>query len=170
MKSITFALFLLLASSVLLAIGPTADVKGNAGFDKLKTLAGSWNGKDGDGKTVTASYKIVSAGTTIMETLDMAETPEAMVTMYHPNGQKLMMTHYCSMGNQPRMRAEKMSGDGSNLTFTMMDATNLASPKDPHMSKLVVMFKDADHFSQEWTMSQDGKTAHVAKFDFERKK
>ena len=170
MKAPMIVICALFVSTSLFAGNPTHEAKSNAGFDKMKTLVGSWNGKDADGKTVSVSYKIVSAGTTIMETLDMAEEKEAMVTMYHANGDKLMMTHYCSMGNQPNMRADKMSADGSTIAFTMYEATNLAKKTDPHMSKLVVTFKDADHFIQEWSMSQDGKVAHVGKFEFERAK
>ena len=170
MKYAAIAVMCLLSVAVVMAGHPMGEAKSNPGFDKMKSLVGTWNGKDGDGKAVMASYKLVSAGTSIMETLEMNETPEAMVTMYHPNGDKLMMTHYCSMGNQPRMRTDKVGADASKMTFTMFDATNLASAKDPHMMKLIVMFKDADHFSQEWSMAQDGKVAHVARFDFERSK
>ncbi len=170
MKYAAIALMCLLSAAIVMAGHPMSEAKSNPGFDKMKSLVGAWTGKDGDGKTVTASYKLVSAGTTVMETLDMNETPEAMVTMYHPTGDKLMMTHYCSMGNQPRMKTDKIAADVSTMTFTMFDASNLASKKDAHMSKLIVMFKDADHFSQEWSMTQDGKVAHVAKFDFERSK
>ena len=170
MKLYTLIAIILLAATTLLAGSPPGGSKGGAGFDKLKALVGSWTGKDNEGNPVTISYKMVSDSTAIMETLDMAEKHEAMVTMYHMNGNKLMMTHYCSMGNQPRMRAEKASKDGSTLTFSFVDATNLASKNDSHMSKLVVTFKDNDHFTQEWTMSMDGKDAHHAVFDFERAK
>jgi hypothetical protein len=170
MKAQIIVLCTLFISGLAIAGEHTGEMKSNAGFEKMKTLVGSWKGKDADGKAVAVSYKVVSAGSTVMETLDMMDTPEAMVTMYHVNGDKLMMTHYCSMGNQPRMRADKMSADGSMIAFTMYDASNLAKKTDAHMSKLVLTFKDADHFIQEWSMSQDGKVAHVGKFEFERAK
>jgi hypothetical protein len=169
MKALTIVLCVCFISCLAFA-GDKPEMKSNPGFDKIKALTGSWKGKDAEGKEVGVSYKVVSAGTTVMETLDMAETPEAMVTMYHVNGDKLMMTHYCSMGNQPSMRADKVSADGSMITFNMYEASNLAKKTDPHMSKLVVTFKDADHFTQEWSMNQDGKVVHVGKFDFERAK
>jgi len=170
MKILTIALCTLFISGQVIAGGPGGEAKIHAGFERIKTLVGNWKGKDPEGNAVTVSYKVISEGSTIMETQDMADTPEAMVTMYHVNGDKLMMTHYCSMGNQPRMRADKMSADGSTITFTMFDATNLAKKTDPHMSKLVVTFKDADHFVQEWSMSKDGKVDHVGKLEFERVK
>ena len=100
----------------------------------------------------------------------MGESPEAMVTMYHLDGDRLMMTHYCSLGNQPRMRAKKMAKDDKTLSFAFVDATNLTSPKDSHMHNLVFAFKDDDHFAQEWTMWKEGKTEHIATFEFERAK
>src|SRR5258707_2247358 len=144
MKLYLVMLVATLCSSLLVAGTPPGNDKPTPGFEKLKSLVGTWKGKDEEGKPVQITYKVVSAGTSIMETLDMADAQEAMVTMYHMNGRKLMMTHYCSLGNQPRMRADALSKDGTTLAFSFIDATNLASPKDDHMYKLVFTFKDDD--------------------------
>ena len=157
------------AMALVAGTAPGSD-KASPDFEKLKTLAGTWKGKDEDGKPVQISYKVVSAGSSIMETLDMADNKEAMVTMYHMNGKKLMMTHYCSLGNQPRMRAQGLSKDGNTLAFSFVDATNLTSPNENHMYKLVFTFKDDDHFSQQWTMHMEGNKDHPALFEFERVK
>ena len=170
MKLTIAALAIALAMTTLLAGTPPASGKSSPGFDKLKSLVGTWQGKDEEGKPVTITYKMVSAGTSLMETLDMGENKEAMITMYHADGDKLMMTHYCSMGNQPRMRAAGLSKDGQKLAFKFFDVTNVASPKDSHMRGLVFTFKDADHFSQEWMMRMEGKTDHPSVFEFERAK
>ena len=167
--TIVVALMLIFAGTLCSGAPPEAS-KSTPQFDKMKSLVGTWKGKDDEGKPVSVTYKLASNGNSLMEELEMAEDPEAMITMYHLNGSKLMMTHYCSMGNQPRMRMDKASKDGNTFTFSFVDATNLASKKDSHMSKLVVTFKDSDHFTQEWTMSMDGKDAHHAVFDFERAK
>ena len=159
-----------LAAATLFAGSPPGDSKSERGLEKLKSLAGTWNGKDNDGNPVTLSYKIVSDGTSLMESLDMGENKGAMITMYHLNGNKLMMTHYCSMGNQPRMTADGLSGDGKSMNFKFVDATNLASKKDSHMRKLIFTFTDEDHITQEWTALMEGKMDHVAKFEFERAK
>ena len=80
-----------------------------------------------------------------------------MVTMYHPDGSRIMMTHYCAGGNQPRMRAHVPKGDVDRIAFSFVDATNLPDPKVEHMRSLVVRFEDADHFTQEWTHRKAGK-------------
>lgn len=170
MKTFVVAALVLTLAGILVAGRPLESAKSTPGFDRMKSLVGTWKGKDGDGKPVTATYTLVSAGSAMMETLDMADEHGAMVTMYHLDGPKLMMTHYCSLGNQPRMRVEKASKDENTLTFTYVGSTNLSSNKENHMSKLVVTFKDADHFSQLWTMRMEGKMDHPATFDFERVK
>ena len=153
---------MLLSASVLLAAPPGGESKG---MDNMKSLVGTWKGTDAEGNPITISYRLVSDGSTLMETLDMGEHKESMVTMYHGDNEKTLMTHYCSMGNQPTMKLES-SKDGK-LTFSFVSATNLKSADDPHMQKLIVTIKDDNHFSQEWVSLADGKeTPHM--FSYER--
>jgi hypothetical protein len=140
--------------------------KNQHNFEMMKSLEGNWEGNGPDGPT-KLSYKVVSAGSAVMETIDHSDMPGMMVTMYHLDGDKLMMTHYCSAGNQPRMRL--VSSTPSELTFEMFDATNLASAKDAHMRKLVIRWTDKNHITADWTMSKDGKDEHHGIFKLERK-
>jgi hypothetical protein len=138
-------------------------------WEKMKSLAGEWSGTmnhGGQEMPVSVSYTLVSSGTSLMERLTTPDGSD-MVTMYHPDGSRIMMTHYCSGGNQPRMRTETSSAD--SIAFDFVDATNLASPKAEHMRKLVVKFQDADHFTQEWTHRKDGKD-ETGVFKYARKK
>ena len=61
---------------------------------------------------------------------------EDMITMFNLDGDRLLMTHYCACGNQPRMVASA-SPDGKTITFDFLDATNLATPDAGHMNRLV---------------------------------
>lgn len=140
--------------------------KNQHNFEMMKSLAGNWEGDGPDGPT-KVSYKIVSAGSAVMETIDHGDMPGMMVTMYHLDGNKFMMTHYCSAGNQPRMRL--VSGTPTELTFEMYDATNLLSTKDAHMRKLVITWTDKNHITADWTLSKDGKDQHHGVFKLERK-
>ncbi len=137
----------------------------DTGWEKLKSLAGDWSATV-DGKPFSVSYKVVSNGTAVMETIDGSEAKQ-MVTMYHKDGSTLLMTHYCAMGNQPRMRAAGL--EGGKLDFRFVDAANLASPEDPVMSGLVMSFPDADHLVHVWTNRAGGKESQV-RFEFTRKK
>ncbi len=135
-------------------------------FERLKSLVGVWEAEGPHG-TARISYTVVSAGSTVMETIDDSDHAPMMVTMYHLDGDKLMMTHYCSAGNQPRMRL--VSSTPTDLTFEMFDATNLASPNDAHMRKVVISWTDKDHITAAWTMSKDGKDGEPGIFKLTRK-
>lgn len=157
-----------LALAVMLALGagaPAADTK-DASWDRVKSLVGEWEGKYGDGSKAHASYRLVSNGTAVMETLTTSDS-EQMVTVYHPDGASLFMTHYCSMGNQARMR-EKATG-GASLEFVYVDATNLKGPDDHRMSRLVMTFPASDRLVQEWTSKAGGKE-ETGRFEFVRQK
>ena len=137
-------------------------------FEKMKSLVGEWQGKSLDGNTSKVSYALVSDDSALMERLAMGGESE-MVTMYHPDGDHLMMTHYCSAHNQPRMRSQTVSLERKSIVFDLVDVTNLSTPDAGHMRKLVVTFVDQDHFTQEWTWSEKGKESTVV-IQFERKK
>jgi hypothetical protein len=167
-KCFVTALVALASSLALTPAGAgTTQAKPNYGFEKLKALVGTWEGASKDGKTVRATYTLVADGSAVMETLEPGnESP--MITMYHPDGARVMMTHYCSAHNQPRMRAEAPTADPKTLTFNFLDATNLSSSSDGHMERLVLNFADASHFTQEWTFKvKDQK--QVDFFTFQRK-
>lgn len=128
---------------------------GTEAFDKMKSLQGTWKGTGNDGKPVTITYTLVSDGSVVMESIDSEEHKGSMVTMYHCDGDKLVLTHYCSMGNQPHMRAAAMTSDGK-LAFTFVGGSNMKK-SDPHMHALTFTFKAADAFTQDWTMQENGK-------------
>lgn len=170
MKVFALAVLATFLGAAPLKAGEPGAMKNTPGFEKLKSLVGTWQAKTKDGQVTTVSYKIISAGSAVMETMSHSKDEAAMVTIYHLDGDNLMMTHYCSANNQPRMRAEPVTGDPKALTFSYLDATNLASPDDGHMHKLVVTFQDKDHFTQEWTWWEKSKEAGTHVFQFERKK
>jgi len=132
-----------------------ADKSANPGLDKLKSLAGKWEGKNPEGKPARVSYKVVSSGTAVLETLNPPEESE-MVTLYTADGDRVALTHYCPTDNQPRMRSAAVTAPVKELAFTFTGATNLASPDAGHMHKLVLNFDDASHFSQHWTWREKG--------------
>ena len=138
------------------------------GFDRLKNLTGSWTGKTSKGDVVNVSYSLVSNGSALVET-EQPSKEDSMVTVYHLDGQNLILTHYCSSGNQPRMKADLNSNNKNSLSFTMFDATNMPAKDAPHMNNLVVTFLDKDHFTQQWTFINQGKP-ESEEFTFERSK
>ena len=138
----------------------------NPAFDKIKSLAGEWEGT-AMGQKVSANYKVMSAGSTVMLVMPGDKPGDEMITMFHPDNEKLMVTHYCSAKNQPRMRMVPGS-DPNVIKFEFVDATNLPSPNTPHMVGLTLKMLDKDHHVQTWTFSMDGKS-NSEDFDMHRK-
>jgi len=149
-----------------LTVPAAAAEGGNPSWDKLKSLVGDWVGTY-EGQPARVSYRLVSRGTALEETLDVEVDRSQMVTIYHPDGASLLMTHYCDMGNQSRMRATGLTG--GRLDFVYVDASNLKSKDDHVMSRLVLSFPGEDRFVQEWT-SKQGAKEHTGRFEFTRKK
>lgn len=131
---------------------PAAPV--NPTFQRLKALVGTWNGTAG-GKPVSVTYTLVSDGSALMERLHPGGEGE-MISMYAPDGDGVMMTHYCTMHNQPRMRAS--AAPSGPIEFAFVDATNLAKPSDPHMDHVKVNLAGDGMFSQEWSFRTGDKT------------
>lgn len=130
----------------------------NPGFERLKTLAGTWVTADAEGKPtdqVVSVIRLTAGGSAIEETLFPGQDQE-MVSFYTADGSDIVMTHYCVLGNQPQMRASgKIAGD--KLNFEFVGGTNLDPAKDMHMHSAVLTFVDDDHFETEGTGWQDGK-------------
>ena len=153
-------------------VKPAADGKAkNAAFERLKKLTGTWTGKADHGDfvaDVTFVYKVTAHGSTVVETL-FAGTDHEMITMYTMDGDKLMLTHYCAAGNQPRMKAEK-SDDPKKIAFKFVDGANLNPAEDMHMHEGTIEWVDDDHIKSEWVGYHKGKPVGTAKFDLRRQK
>ena len=140
-------------------------------FARMKTLVGEWAGKAGEGQgdaDVRVVYRLTGAGSALVETLSPG-SPHEMITVYHLDGDRLMMTHYCAAGNQPRMTLTAASTP-QELVFAFSGATNLKSDKDMHMHDLSIRFVDPDHIVGEWVSFQDGRKAGTTTFSVARVK
>jgi hypothetical protein len=162
MKSLRIAFSIVSVLAATLAIAQTNAQKT---FDKLKTLDGMWEGKDPQGQDVKVSYRSTSGGSALMSEI-MGK--EDMITMFHLDGDRVLMTHYCGAGNQPRMKATA-SPDGETITFDFLDATNLASADAGHMHRMVLTLIDPNHHTEEWTFLDHGKEMKET-FALQRKK
>lgn len=145
---------IMLTLATLLAIPAFAQSDAKSTFDHLKTLNGTWEGKANSDRPVKIVFRPTSSGSALMSEI---VGDEDMVSMFHMDNNRVLMTHYCGAGNQPRMQASA-SPDGKTITFSFIDGTNMASPKAGHMDHLVISMPDADHHTEDWTFVQeDGK-------------
>jgi hypothetical protein len=165
---------LVLALAVVTATAPAEEKAAPANaqrFEALKQLAGDWVELGKDGKPtdkVVSSIRVTSAGSAVQETLFPGSDHE-MVTMYHLDGADLVLTHYCSMGNQPRLRAEP-GQDANTIVFKYVSATNLKSDDDHHINGATFTLDGKDHFKAEWASCKDGKPCHQVNLDLVRKR
>lgn len=129
-----------------------------ASFDKLKSLAGAWQGTlDGKPTHGKITLRVTSMGNTLMHEMKSEDTPDDPITMFTLDGDRLVLTHYCDAGNQPHMVAT-VSPDGNTYTFNFVNATNLLPSQEGHMQRVTFTFLDPDHHTEKWEFAMaDGK-------------
>jgi len=150
-----------------------AKAPAHAGLEKLKKLAGTWVEADKDGKPtdkVVSVVKVTAAGSAVQETLFPGQ-PMEMVSIYHLDKGDLVMTHYCALGNQPRMKADPKS-PANQIKWVFAGGTNLDPAKDMHMHSATVTFVDADHIEIAGEAWENGKPSenHCGTMKLVRKK
>lgn len=151
------------------ATGLSSQATPRSSFDLMKTLAGNWEGKTSMGDIAHVSFRLTAGDTALISEIqgEMHGRSEDMITMIHPDKGRLMLIHYCSSGNQPRMKA-KTSSDGKSVTFDFVDATNLDSPQTGHMHSVTFTFVDATHHTEEWHYLDHSKDT-IMRFDLQKK-
>lgn len=161
MRTLRMAAFLGMILSVNAVFGQSDAQKS---FDQLKSLAGSWEGKTAKGEPVQVSFRLTSGGSALMS--EITGHGEDMISMIHLDGvNRLLLTHYCAVGNQPRMLAS--ASDGKTIAFRFLDATNLDNPQSGHMDHVAIAMLDRDHHTEEWTFIDHGKEMKET-FDLKR--
>lgn len=134
-------------------------------FARLKAMGGKWRAQSTKGWSESEEFRTIAKGSVVVaESLPSANASRpgmpdasAMLTVFHMDGDRLLLTHYCEAGNQPRMVATAIEDAGRSVRFTFVDATNLSSPRTGHMHSLVLTFIDRDHFSERWSWYQGGR-------------
>jgi len=143
------AVLVIVLSASLVAAQPDA----HRSFELLKGLEGNWAGKNNQGQPVQVTFRITAGGSALMSEI-LGRGPENMITMFHMDGDRLLMTHYCGAGNQPRMKI--ISSDAKSVSFEFFDGTNIG-PGDGHMQHVTLTEPDADHHVEEWVFLDHGK-------------
>jgi hypothetical protein len=140
------------------------------GFERLKALQGDWidvDGVFGNKGKVAVTYRVSGAGHTVVETFPVG-TPHEMVTVYHLDGQKLVLTHYCTSNTQPRMTSTGLQG--STLAFEFSGGSNIDPSTTSHMHAATIEFVSADEIKGTWVNWNHGKSDHSSTFRVVRKK
>lgn len=141
-----------------------ADAGAETDFDRLLGLTGEWEAVSPEGKTARLVFEPISNSTAVLERLTIGT--DGMVSVYHRDGDRLRLTHFCGTDNQPRMRQVSSSADGE-LRFAFVDVTNLESPLEGHMRQIAYVFRDDEHFTQKLRWREQGYEVEMV-LEFER--
>jgi hypothetical protein len=168
-------LFVLTVATAFAQDAASAHSDAQKSFDKLKTLAGSWEGQvttvpaspDIDNKHVQASLRVTSMGNAIVHEMTGEGRPDDPITMLYLDSDRLLLTHYCDAGNRPRMTGTT-SPDGKTVEFAFLDVAG--STQYGHMDHAVFTVIDANHHTEDWTYMQPGDKPMHAHIDLRRTK
>jgi hypothetical protein len=170
MKQLLVIATALLASAAIKAASPKDEtsIDSTAAYSRLKSLVGEWEADTQMGKS-HLSFELIAGGTALVER-ESGEKMPAMMTVYHLDGSRLLLTHYCMAGNQPRMQARAFNPESGELDFRFLDATNLASPNAGHMHNVKFHLADNNHFTAAWEFYENGQPKMTENVEFTRVK
>jgi hypothetical protein len=136
-----------------------------AAFDQLKTLAGEWQAESEHGKS-KVTYELIANGSVLVEH-DVMPGHGDMITAYHLDGDQLVLTHYCTAGNQPHMVAERYDSQNGQLDFGFVSAGNL-KPGAGHMHDAKFHLISSDRFDAAWDFVEAGKVKFTEDLHYTR--
>ena len=142
---------------------------GSAAFQKIKSLAGTWETPDPmtPGAMSKVVYDVTSNGSAVVERFSPG-APHEMVSVYHDEQGRLAMTHYCAIGNQPKLALASSSPEKITLAFSKDNVIN--PKKDDHMHSLEIAFLGPEQMQQTWSGYRGGKLEKPAVFVLTRVK
>jgi hypothetical protein len=136
-------------------------------FERIKKLEGTWQSKSTKGWEERQQFRLIAKNTAVVSQSMPGPSADAskgdtapnapMLTVFHMDGDHLLLTHYCEAGNQPRMIATAVEDAGRAVRFTFLDGTNMASRTTGHMHAVVITFVDDNHFNEQWSWYENGK-------------
>ena len=131
---------------------------GSAEFERIKSLAGTWEGESKetgqDDQKVNVEYEITSGGNAVVERL-FKGTPHEMVSVYYDKDGKLNMTHYCMLPNRPQLELTRSEGD--RIDLELEPASPMNQTGEPHMHALTIAFSGPDKVQQTWIGYEGGE-------------
>jgi hypothetical protein len=163
-------------------------IDAKSAFARIKALAGTWNAKitdDHGAKEAQAKaeehkgqahkdrapviYKLTGGDSALVET-QFPGSDHEMVSVYHLDGDELRMTHYCAVGNQPRVKLDRAKSTADHLIFVFDGGTNLDPQKDMHIHGVKITFHDDGKVTSAWEGYIGGRSAGTTTFELSRQK
>ena len=177
MGKLLLSVFVMLVAFVPAGPGFAGGVEASAVFDRLKSLAGTWEGtpeaqggieaEAHEDTKVRHVFEVSAAGTVVMETMGPG-TDHEMINMYHLDGDELVLTHYCAGGNQPTMQLDREASTAHKLVFDFTGGTNLDPAVDNHIHAAEIVLHDEGTMISSWKAYAEGKQAGTMTFHLAR--
>jgi hypothetical protein len=98
---------------------------------------------------------VISGGSVVLEHFTESGRSE-MLTAYHLDGDKLVLTHYGTAGNEPHLVAEKFDAATGELSFAFRGEANIAADTR-HMHDAAFRLLSNDRFDAKWAFGVGGK-------------
>lgn len=154
-------------------VGKASDTT-KASFEKLKTLAGTWQMENPEKKgewNDAITFSVTSGGNVVREIM-FAGAPHEMTNTYHLDGDSVVVTHYCAVGNQPTMRATTSNQNGNTMHFVFDHVSNYTGSDQTVMCDLTLTLNSQDTINENWKSCVDGKLSdqHNVGIELRRKK
>lgn len=151
------------AALIALTLASGTSITGDPGvMDRLAKLEGDWIMLDENGEDtgeIASTFRISSGGSVLVEVMGPGNPDgHEMFNMYHADGERVLMTHYCAAGNQPRM--EVLATDDENrLELRFESITNLPSSEADHMHQAEYLFHGEDRLTTRWWSMSGGEVS-----------
>jgi hypothetical protein len=152
MRNVTLLpiLLALVAANASAAASPAQEA-----FEDLGRLVGTWESVGDPARRHTVDFRLIANGTALVETWMMSPTRSSM-TVYALDGTRLLATHFCPQGNQPRLAWAGKNANGHHQ-FRFLDGTNLQDPTGSHQHALWIEVDSADSFRRSETYIENAK-------------
>jgi hypothetical protein len=148
-------------------VAANTEVDARTAFSRLKALVGDWDIESSRGKA-HSRFELIAGGSVLLEHFTEPSGQE-MLTAYHLDGSRLVLTHYCLAGNQPQMVAEKFDRASGELDFAFAGGSNI-SPGAQHMHDAVFHLASNDHFDAKWDFVEADRVKFSEEIHYTRTK
>ncbi|HVS03676.1 MAG TPA: hypothetical protein VMT16_12975 [Thermoanaerobaculia bacterium] len=139
-------------------------------YQRFHGLVGEWRGQSTQGWTGRSEYRLLGRGTVVLalSSFDDAPPERDMASAVHRDAGRLLLTHYCEAGNQPRLVATRISPDAREVEFQFVDGTGMESRDDGHMDRALFRFLDDGSFTSRWTWYVGGRESWMEEIVYRR--
>ena len=141
-----------------LAWSAAAKADTDAIMQRLKSLEGEWMVVSEQGEVsdqVGSEFRLTANGSALSETMFPGDAHE-MLNVFHADGDRVLMTHYCGAGSQPRLEVAP-AGEGDGLLLKFDSITNLPSPDAHFMHHAEYEWDGGDRLTTTWYASVNGE-------------